>query len=263
MPRKKPSSSIYVLIGVFVLLLVAQVAIRMTRPEVKPFTEALDEKLSARDDIDSRRKDLMKVQLSVRDWMVKNGNTPPNTLAALVPEYFPSIPIDPATGKPFSYSVDGKIFRVGQEGNKLSQPDKGAPEALTAEEEAETQLVAMLDEEPEEFVYDPAEKRDPFAPFNFAPEIDTEGKTELEQFSIGQLRLTAVLEGFGDPKAIVESSTGKGFTVRLGTHIGQKNGVVTEILPNKLVIVETETSFTGETKTNTVELKLRIPGQQK
>jgi Tfp pilus assembly protein PilP len=59
----------------------------------------------------------------------------------------------------------------------------------------------------------------------------------------------------------VESVTGKGFTIRLGTKIGQKNGEVVQILKDKVVIVETETDFTGETKTNTVELLLRIPGQ--
>ncbi|MCI5065132.1 pilus assembly protein PilP [bacterium] len=261
MAKKKQSSSIFVLIGVFVLLLVAQVAIRLTRPPVKPFKEALSEKLAKRDDIDPRRRQLMSVQLSIRDWMAKNGNTPPVSLAELVPEYFPSIPIDPATKKPFSYSSKGTFFQVGQDGSRLTAP-KESPIELAEQDVAQAELVAMLEEPQEEFVYDPEGMRDPFEPFDFSPTIENNGKSELEQFGLGQLRLTAVLKGFGDPKAIVESATGKGFTVRIGTKIGQRNGEVVAIEKDKLIIVETTSDFTGETKTNTVEMKLRIPGQE-
>ena len=76
---------------------------------------------------------------------------------------------------------------------------------------------------PDTFVYNPAGKRDPFKQFDFSarPQNPNAG-TPLERYSLGQLRLTAVII---DPKtcaptALVEDSMGKGYPIKIGAKIG-------------------------------------------
>lgn len=109
------------------------------------------------------------------------------------------------------------------------------------------------------FTYDPVGKRDPFLPFNFAPEQPKEfsATTPLEKYDIGQLKLTAILAGFGEPRAIVENAVGRGFTVTIGTKIGRKGGIVTEIRPEKVIIREEAIDFTGIKTSRNIEMTLR------
>lgn len=126
-------------------------------------------------------------------------------------------------------------------------------------------MVAALPEDapPPGFVYDSTGKRDPFRPFDFSPkESERDDLTPLERYDIGQLKLTAVLDGFDEPTAVVENAAGRGFTVKRGAKIGPNGGVITEVLKDKLVIVETTTDYTGETKSRTVELFIRTKDQK-
>ena len=91
--------------------------------------------------------------------------------------------------------------------------------------------------------------------------MEDEAKTPLERYDLGQLKLTAVLEGFDQPKAIIETSEGKGFTVGVGTKIGRNNGEIAEIQKDRVLILETEVDFTGVKKTKTTELRLRTKDQ--
>jgi len=126
-------------------------------------------------------------------------------------------------------------------------------------------MVAALPEDapPPGFVYDPAGKRDPFRPFDFSPkESELDDLTPLERYDIGQLKLTAVLDGFDEPTAVVENAAGRGFTVKRGAKIGSNGGVISEILKDKLVVVETTTDYTGVTKSRTVEMLIRTKDQK-
>ena len=244
------------------VLLVIQLTMNFSGNNAPSFREALEQKLATRSDIDDRRKEVLRIQLSVRDWMSKHNNTPPHRLQQLVPEYFEMVPTDPITGKAFSYMIKDEDFSIGE---PLSEETPVAtstnpPQQKTNDIPGATTLIASTAEK-EDYIYDPEGKRDPFLAFDFSPSQNLDGRTELEQFEIGQLRLTATLEGLGEPKAIVESSTGKGFTVTVGTRIGPNNGEVVQILKDRLIIVESETDFTGETKMNTIEMLLRLPGQ--
>lgn len=110
--------------------------------------------------------------------------------------------------------------------------------------------------------YDSSGKRDPFRPFDFAPKQPSdESLTPLERYELGQLKLTAVLDGFDEPTAIVENAAGKGFTVKRGTKIGPNGGTIVEILKDRLLIDQSVTDFTGETKTTRIELAIRTQDQ--
>lgn len=136
--------------------------------------------------------------------------------------------------------------------------ENGISNGPTTLEEQQALIDSLSDTSPQTtFVYDPSGKRDPFEPFDFAPKGEDSSKTPLERYAIGQLKLTAVLEGFDQPKAIVENSEGRGFTVSKGTKIGPNNGEIVEIQKDKILILETEIDFTGQKKTKTVELRLR------
>lgn len=266
--KKGRSNLIQIGIGVALILLVANAALFLTKTEPKPFQQVVSEKLAERSDLDPRRKAQLRVQLAVSDYMLNNNGEAPPNLNVLVPKYFDRIPVDPATGNAFSYEKTGKTFRVGAEGESTLQARttddaEGVQggEALSASQQEA--LIASMDQGAETvaYVYDSTGKRDPFRPFDFTPEREGEDLTPLERLNLSQLRLTSVLLGFGRPRAIVETTTGKGFTVEKGTKIGQNSGEIVEILEDRLLILESETDFTGETKTRTVEMRLRTNDQ--
>lgn len=121
--------------------------------------------------------------------------------------------------------------------------------------------IDMRETERNMYKYDPAGKRDPFLPFGLTTKIeDDSSKTPLERYDLGQLKLTAVLLGMGEPKAIVENASGRGFTVTVGTKIGRNNGVITQIEAEKVVVRERFVNFTGEEQVKDVDLRLRLKG---
>ncbi len=211
------------------------------------------------------RKQQLKIQLALTDYMAHNPtHKPPVSLEELVPRYFDRVPNDPATGKPFAYKVENDRYFLGEDPNAVAKPgaEAGTTEAQVGALSSDQQqaLIASMgdDAEANTWVYDPTGKRDPFRPFDFAPKIDTAGKTELERYDIGQLKVTAILEGFDEPKAIVENSAGRGFTVKKGVKIGPNNGEIIDIKKDRIFILERFVDFTGDTKTKTIELKLRV-----
>jgi Tfp pilus assembly protein PilP len=238
------------------VLLVAQgiFLLAFKTPEPVPIREAISRKVDSVDGVSNTERTRMKIQLAIQDFMMKNAMRLPTKLEELVPTYFDVVPVDPATNERFAYRVDGQRFYVGEAKSaqgESSEPGSKAEEAL---------LIASLDQPDQgaNFVYDPSGKRDPFRSFNFAPPTDANaGKSQLETYDLGQLKLTAVLEGFDEPMAFVENAVGKGFPVKKGTKIGTGGGVIVDILKDRLLILETSTDFTGANRQRTVEMKIR------
>ena len=226
--------------------------------------DAINTAVAAKTELSTQRQAQLKIQLALGDFRAKNRRLPAS-LNELVPVYFDVVPLDPETNQPFPYRVDGVRYYLGTE--PTPAPAGGAAPAgggasVAPGEQAE--LIASLDgdNKKEGFIYDPTGKRDPFRPFDFSPKNNNKGATPLEKYNLGQLKLTAVLEGFDEPSAIVENAAGKGFTVKKGTKIGPNGGEVIEILKDKLLILEKSVDFTGQAKTQTVELKLRTKDQE-
>ena len=215
---------------------------------------------------DERRREMLKIQAAVKAYQSENKKLPEN-LNNLVPIYFDFVPVDSNTNKPFDYRVDGDRFFVGESGNTTS-PKRGSSALVTAElsEEEQKKLIDSINtEDPADknYVYDATGKRDPFLPFDLRPSHnDDPNISPLERITIGQLKLTATLAGLPEPSAIVETQTGKGYTIKKGTKIGTEGGTVVEILQDKVVILEEVTDFAGKKKTRTVEMKLRTVDEQ-
>lgn len=216
--------------------------------------------------LSSEQEQLLRVQLALADYSAANGKPPPS-LAALVPTYFDSVPIDPSTGKAFEYSLNGEQYQLGAQTKVVAAPGEGKSTARAAKagkSDAPSDAVAFVNPntiEMDFFTYDPEGKRDPFEPFNFAPQsrVD-ESLPPLQRYSVGQLRVTAILDDkarSGERFAIVEDATGRGYPVRKGTLIGNRNGIVVSIDEKKINVVETVVDFTGkETK---VPVVMSIP----
>lgn len=99
------------------------------------------------------------------------------------------------------------------------------------------------------YSYDPLNKRDPFKTYFdelVLEEQEQENRTELQRFDIDKLRLTAVVVGTATPMAMLEDPTGKGHTVRIGTLVGRRFGIVKQIRRCEVVVQEEFRDFTGK-----------------
>jgi len=131
--------------------------------------------------------------------------------------------------------------------DKADEKDESGRAGLTVDEIASSPR----------FLYDPSGKRDPFKPFDLAPQIDLSGREDLERYPLDQLRLTAVMRAGDEPTALIVNRAGHGYTVRKGTKVGLHGGEIVEILDDKLLILESSVNFTGEISTTTREMPLR------
>lgn len=112
--------------------------------------------------------------------------------------------------------------------------------------------VAPADDPP----YDPLGRRDPFRP----PRVGAaavEGRTPLQRYEVGQLRLVAVIYETGDPRAVVEDDQGLGYIVKVGTLIGSNGGKVSAIERGKVVIAEDGADFAIQDQASQVTMELR------
>lgn len=241
-----------------------------TTPPLGP-REALDSQvaeISKSKKLTQEEADLFRLQMALLAFTAKN-HQPPDSLTQLVPTYFDALPLNPKTGEIYKYKRDGNRPLLGDmvdraEGRvvaKNATDQKGA--TASGKGVSDEDFVNPNDMQLEKFVYSATDKRDPFQPFDMAPKKTGDSTlSPLEQFALGQLRLTAVLSSAGGAStAIVETAEGKGYTVRAGAKIGTNNGVVVSIEKDRLKILETAVSFTGEETQQVQELILQVGDQ--
>jgi hypothetical protein len=130
--------------------------------------------------------------------------------------------------------------------------EAGATSSLPDSASAKTIREALLKEN---FSYAPKSLIDPFSAFiapadSTPPTIASEDEdlgapaepqrplTPLQKMKISEIEkgLKAITWGDLGRKAIIEDSAGKGYIIGIGTPVGEKNGVVTEIFNDHLVI---------------------------
>ncbi len=102
---------------------------------------------------------------------------------------------------------------------------------------------------PQQYVYNPIGKRDPFRNFEENERSQDEGVISctkpLCQWEIDQFSLVAVVSGDANPVAMVEDPVGTGHIVRRTFEIGKRGGRVTQILRDCIIITEQWTGPTG------------------
>ncbi|MGE4545116.1 MAG: pilus assembly protein PilP [Pedobacter sp.] len=111
----------------------------------------------------------------------------------------------------------------------------------------------------EEYVYDPAGRRDPFVPLlevKKAISNDEGPLTPLQTFDVGQLRLAGVVVGHAAPIAMVMAPGGKSYVLKKGDKVGKNHGMVVDITESGVQVKERFYDFAGEIRENLQEISL-------
>ena len=104
-----------------------------------------------------------------------------------------------------------------------------------------------------------ATRRDPFRPFTLnlrATVRRRENLSPLERYELGQLKLVGIIWSIKNPTALVEDTSGLGYTVRVGTPIGANDGKVKRISPDALLIEEEYIDLKEKKKKREVSMRL-------
>jgi type IV pilus assembly protein PilP len=144
-------------------------------------------------------------------------------------------------------------------------PQAQKPEAAVAVTESQAEAFLNTRVPPH---YNPQGKPDPFEPYVKLTGVQVlktlqpkkrAPQTPLEQMELSQLKLVAIGAGSGYKWAIVEESTGKGYTLKEGTYIGMNSGKVADITPDKIIIEEEYITEEGKTVIEKKEMTLPKP----
>ena len=120
------------------------------------------------------------------------------------------------------------------------------------------------------YTYDPEGKTDPFIAL-FETQEPTEIETEksktpkripqspLEMVDLSQLKLTGVILAPSGNRALVQDVTGKGYVVYIGTYLGNREGQVTKILQDRLIVTEKAQDQLGRQVSAEREIQLPKP----
>lgn len=148
------------------------------------------------------------------------------------------------------------------------------PEAsatLSANNQASPDLSLPGNDPSAVFSYQFEGRPDPFAPFitekaksdismDEIVESD-EVLTGMQLFEPGQLKLVAIVFEKDTELAMVEDASGQGYAIRPGMKIG-KNGIITAINPNQVLIEETSVTRSGKKLINNIVMLLKKKGEE-
>ena len=84
-------------------------------------------------------------------------------------------------------------------------------------------------------------------------------KTPLQRYELEHLKLVAIMWGINSPVAMVETPDGKGYSIKKGYLIGNREGRVKRIEKDRVIVEERFTEAGGEVVTNEFEIKLPMP----
>lgn len=155
--------------------------------------------------------------------------------------------------------ITGAVITGCSDSGKL--PEAQAPASVKPKQQLITQVTATVTEDKSQAVYsyNPAGKRDPFAPLIVKEDHKalTGERPPLERYNIYEFKLSGIVWGGFGYSAMVEGPDGKGYFVRVGTFIGQNRGIVKKITQYTMVIEEKFKTISGETDRKEVVLELR------
>lgn len=140
------------------------------------------------------------------------------------------------------------------------------------DEAQKSSIANILSNDPNNgFEYKIENRRDPFKPFLVEEKkstvdmneiVDFEGELSgMQLFEPGQLTLVAIVKSTQEQFAMVQDFTGKGYIITSGMKIG-KRGVITDIVPNRVIIEETAYTRAGKKLTNEIVMNLKQEGEE-
>lgn len=145
----------------------------------------------------------------------------------------------------------------------MQAPDVLEPqEPLSAVVEKTNDYEYILEGRPDPFIPFLREKASSISQLDPNEIIEDEGELSgMRKFEPGQLTLVAVLKASNQKMAMVEDVSGKGYIIDEGTPIGRR-GIVTEIEPQQVIIIETAHTRAGKEIKNTIVMRLKKEGEQ-
>ena len=159
----------------------------------------------------------------------------------------------PAPGKPAGSPVPGKPAAPAatpKPGVAATTP-AGAPVLAPAQQEAMPESKA--------YVYSPLGKRDPFmSPLEVPkqyPKVPANARP-LERVPTESIQVKAIMWNEKGYRALVISPDNRGYTVKVGDHIGNKGGRIVRITEKRLYVTEKITDILGDVETRNIVLKL-------
>ena len=168
-------------------------------------------------------------------------------------------------------SVSGQARAI--ENGQANPNNSNGPALQDQKKESKMNLEALensllSNKEGDDFVYKREGRPDPFVPFitqemlQAATKGAEEELTGMRKFEPGQLTLVAIVFTEKGPLAMVQDSTGKGYTIRKGTKIG-RTGEVVNIVSNKVIINEVSYTLSQKKRYKSVEMVLKKEGEKK
>jgi len=140
-------------------------------------------------------------------------------------------------------------------------PQAKVPTSAKAKQQMITQITPTVTEDKSQanFSYNPAGKRDPFAPLIVKEDQKalTGERPPLERYNIYEFKLAGIVWGGFGYSAMLEGPDGKGYFVHVGTIIGQNKGIVKKITQYTMVIEEKFKTISGESNRKEIVLELR------
>jgi type IV pilus assembly protein PilP len=109
------------------------------------------------------------------------------------------------------------------------------------------------------FRYVTNDRRDPFTSLMVVREplqTDAEPKTPLQKFGVKELRLTAIVSGMGQTRAMVIAPDKKAYILTVGIKVGRNQGYVKEITTDEVVVEEQFRDFSGGVRTEVKRITL-------
>ena len=145
-------------------------------------------------------------------------------------------------------------------GGENSKPTTEVPKSIKKAAAA----TAQQQEAAPQFSYSPVGKRDPF--YSYLAEVQasaasqTERKREAtETFELDQYRLTGLVTGTAQPRAMVEDPEGKGHVISINSRLGKRGGIVTRISNEGIIVTEEFRTPTGDKVRVPITIKLPQP----
>lgn len=156
----------------------------------------------------------------------------------------------------------------GYAAEEFSLDSTGSGTPTAAELETNSGTIENANQPPEPpYEYQLAARPDPFKPFIALQKVDpnelvddTRELSGMQLFEPGQLSLVAVMDTPRGRLAMVEDVTKKGYLLREGILIG-RNGQVTEIRRDQVIVTETARTRGGEEIKTLVSMKLKRDGE--
>ena len=134
----------------------------------------------------------------------------------------------------------------------------GQPKAVAPQPAENMDDVYAIKAKQFEYAYNPIQKRDPFKPYDGEVSYDFEReKTPLERYDLSQLRLTAIVWGISEPRALVSAPDGQDYIVKRDMRMGRNSGRIARITKKEIIVAEEYRDALGKLVVKETPLSIR------